>query len=516
MGLMKKFLPLALAVFCYGVLFTVLCILRYRAFFAETWEDSSVYNQILWNIVHGNGPYSSISGGMFKEHTSFILYPVALLYAIRPHIYNLFFILSFALGSGAIPVYLLSRKVLGSERLALYMAAVYLMLPLLHFLNFVDFRPLLLCVPLFLWAFYYFYTDRFKPFIVFILLALSCYETLSVTVVFFGIYAFFTRRKLKWILTPILLGAAWFMLSYAVILPAMGYKDRLFLDYFHRYFSTNGSAVLSGFSGVMDLPSWGEVMRRLWSRNPLMGQVFGWPFFFLPFLSPGALFIAVPTYLQIALQKIPMYIATGHQLAPFIPVMITAAIFGLRRCLFLFDRPGFSRARKPFLAAILVFLVAAGFGVNRYGSQVEASRIFDHRFENVRNIFDPVFYVTDDQDRIAWKLLAMIPPDASVCASGDLLPQLSHRKTIYEVKSDDEGRFVRDQIARRDGFVCLSVDCILLRTRSIENGSSTTDFDNAQSVDMAGRFVREGAFARAAQEGDFILLRKKDLSEAAS
>jgi len=506
----NKFHILLLAIICYSLFFSVLCVMQYQAFFSEEWEDLAIYNQIIWNIAHGNGPYSSIEGSLFYEHpTVYILYPVALFYAIWPHIYNLFFIVSVSLGSGAIPVYLLAKRVSKSENIALYAALLYLMMPLLHFLNLLAFRPVILCIPLLLWAFYFFYKNNFKSFILFALLAMSCYETVAFSIAFFGVYAFLIKRKIQWILTPLALGVVWLYVSICIVYPACGYKDWFAVDYITQFFPAYASKD-SVLKNIINFFLTGdEVWRRILSNIRYAWQISGLPFFFLPYLSPLVLVMALPGWLLLMLPKSSLNIGEQHWLAPYVPFLMVAAIFGLQKCLFFIKKWKLNYFKKPFLIVTFFFIFFSNFGNTRYGALCSSDQIHDHRFKNVRNVFNPIFYVQDDQDKIALKLIAMIPGDASVCASGDLLPHLSQREHLYEICGNDDDRLIKNQVAREDGTICLSADFILFRIKSIEHGASRTDYDNFESIERAEKFVKGGYFTYAAKEGDFLLLKKK-------
>ncbi len=299
------------------------------------------------------------------------------------------------------------------------------------------------------------------------------------------------------------------MLSYQVILPAMGYKEGLIF----RYLDDEHYG-LASFSSAPGIPLFiagylQETLIQLWEGKELLFRVLGLPYFFLPLCGPLALLLSLPAFLLIVLQKTSMGIGNAHQLAPLLPGIIIAAVFGVRRGIVFLEAHRAGKWKGVLLTAVFLLVVISNFGYTRYGTVEEAGKIFDHRFVGVRNVFHPVFYRQDDQDRIAWKLISAIPEKASVCASGDLLPQLSHREHLFEVIKNDGGRLVKDQRARKDGSMCFSAECVLLRTTSIENGSSTTDFSNSRSEEVAQEFVRSGVFEYADREGDFILLRKR-------
>jgi hypothetical protein len=65
---------------------------------------------------------------------------------------------------GALPVFLLARKHVGSERAGLGFALVYLLLPAVEWLTLNEFHPVALACPLLLWAFLFLERDRLVAF----------------------------------------------------------------------------------------------------------------------------------------------------------------------------------------------------------------------------------------------------------------------------------------------------------------------------------------------------------------
>ncbi|GAG53651.1 unnamed protein product, partial [marine sediment metagenome] len=93
--------------------------------------------------------------------------------------------------------------------------------------------------------------------------------------------------------------------------------------------------------------------------------------------------------------------------------------------------------KKGFASVILITTLASNFTPNLLGKPVadrvkhNGELIFDERFLDVSNIFDKRLYIMDEEDRLAWDFIKMIPKKASVTASGDLLTPLSTRRKIY-------------------------------------------------------------------------------------
>lgn len=494
----------------YAILFTVLCALRYRSYFAESWEDLAFYNQMIWNIAHGNGPYCSITNTIFHQHPALILYPMALLYVIVPHITMLFATVSIAFASGALPVYWIAKKILGSARYGVACVLVYVLFPPLHALNLSDFRPLILSVPILLWAFYFFEEKKLGWFVVSALLAISCYETVSFVVFFFGVYALVKERERQWIVIPMVIGCVSFAVLVFVVIPWLGFADWLQYIYLGDYglgFVPKGE--WHCFDMIVYFMSHPFVLlQRICSVRMLWfaARVSGLPFFLMPLFAPAALLVAIPVYLQIMLLPDILGCDYIHQYAPIVPGVIVAGIYGCRRCFIFFDACGWTNIRPYVMACVIVPVLVANAGDTRLGLIDEP--IVDTRFEHARNLFDPVFYTLDEQDVIADALIAKIPEDAVVAASGDILPQLSHRKYVHEFQFIG-GTYFRDkkEVPGIDAY--RAIEYVLLRTVRMEHGAGSNSFDNSRSREEVRWLCDAGMFSVVAEEGDFILLKNR-------
>jgi len=143
----------------YTLIFSYVTILRYYAFEATGW-DLGIFMQVMWNTVHGRLFYYTYelsvvpSGNFLALHFSPILLLVAPFYALFPRAETLLILQSSALGFGAIPLYLLAKKVLNQRLIALTLATVYLLYPPLQGINWFDFHPEAFLVPLLLLVYY--------------------------------------------------------------------------------------------------------------------------------------------------------------------------------------------------------------------------------------------------------------------------------------------------------------------------------------------------------------------------
>src|SRR6266851_721993 len=134
-------------------------VLRYDTFKATAFDLGNM-DQVLWNTIHGRlfqftnqavdwyGPPTRLA-----VHFEPILLPLSLLYAYQADPRILLVFQTLALASGALPVFLLTRKYVPEwPILAAVMATAYLFSPALLGLNIFDFHPIALATPLLLYA----------------------------------------------------------------------------------------------------------------------------------------------------------------------------------------------------------------------------------------------------------------------------------------------------------------------------------------------------------------------------
>lgn len=117
--------------------------------------DSAMYEEHLWNVLHGKGFRSYLDQGLFwGEHIQFVHLFLIPLYVLWPSHLLLEFLESSALALGALPVYWMTRRQTQSDKTALVAAIAYLLYAPLQFLDIeIDlktFRPEAFGIPLLL------------------------------------------------------------------------------------------------------------------------------------------------------------------------------------------------------------------------------------------------------------------------------------------------------------------------------------------------------------------------------
>ncbi|MDA1166058.1 MAG: DUF2079 domain-containing protein, partial [Planctomycetota bacterium] len=164
----------------YVAVFTIMNWQLYRGLLVPH-GDSVMYEEHLWNVLHGKGFRSYLDQGLFLgEHIQVIHVALLPLYAIWPSHLLLEACESVALASGAIPVFWIARRCSGSTRTALCLAFAYLLYPPLQFLDIAidlkTFRPICFGVPALLFALDQLERGRVKMTVILVLMALASKE----------------------------------------------------------------------------------------------------------------------------------------------------------------------------------------------------------------------------------------------------------------------------------------------------------------------------------------------------
>ena len=118
------------------ILFGALALLRHWTFHS-TASDLAVFDQVMWNTVHGRFMESTISlarcepHSFFGDHFSPALLLLVPTYVPFPHPETLIVVQTLALALGVWPIYLLARRFLpSSEQRLVWVAAYVLSAPL--------------------------------------------------------------------------------------------------------------------------------------------------------------------------------------------------------------------------------------------------------------------------------------------------------------------------------------------------------------------------------------------------
>ena len=327
---------LILIILIYMVEMSYQAILRYVTFKAGAFDLGNM-DQVLWNTIHGRffqftnqaidwyGPPTRLA-----IHFEPIILPLSLLYAFHADPRILLVFQTLVLGSGALPVFILTRKYIPEWPIfATLMAAAYLMSPALLGLNIFDFHPVSLATPLLLYAILALTYKRYVWFLIACVLACMCKEDIPLAVALLGILVIW-KYKLPRLGTVLLIGGLlWSFIAFKVIIPHF-YPGVQANNYWYRYEalgSSPGAAIGNLIIHPWLLFTTFFTLDRFYYLVGLVRSVG-----FLPLLAPEWLLPALPSLAVNLLSTDPLlYSGVYHYNAAIIPFVMISAIHGTRR-----------------------------------------------------------------------------------------------------------------------------------------------------------------------------------------
>ena len=399
--------------------------------------DLGIFDNVLWNTVHGRFFHSAILGrNFFGEHASPILLLLAPLYALWPDARLLLLIQAVALAWVALPLYRMAARQLGPTAGCVIVCLYFFYVPLQGVYLF-DFHEVALAMPLLAYAVEHLTRGHFRRMILFLGLALACKEELALTVVAFGLVLMLLpraagplpatasaapRRRLGLVLA--MAGGVLFLFLTGWLVPFFRQAPFPYVD---RYSHLGGTLPGIAWTALTDprrvLESIGEPAKAAFVKGLFA------PVLYLSWLSPTAVLLMLPTLARSLLSNHePQYALHFHFLGPLVPFVFFGLVRGaggLLRRRWPGDggtarRRGARRARLQ-LALLVLFCVGIVGGTRPAMLWARAHDGLERR---------PALE----------RLLRRIPSDASVCAHNHLAAQLSNRRevTVYPDVRDAE------------------------------------------------------------------------------
>jgi uncharacterized membrane protein len=316
-----------------GILFGALALLRHWSFHS-TASDLAVFDQVLWNTIHGRFMESTLSlarcdpHSFFGDHFSPALLLILPAYALFPRPETLLLVQTIALALGVWPVYLLARRFLPSTGQRLVWVAAYVLSAPLSFVALYDFHEITLAVAPLGFAMYFLATKRTVPMVLSLLVALLAKEEVAVIGVGFGVALALQRRW--WPSAIVIVGSiAAFVVTLKVIIPA--FADGAPYQYLGRYASLGRDEAEIARTLLLDPLRALAVLGKgeVGSKVVFVLSLFG-PGLLLAFRSPWALVTSLPTLGYLMLSDYGGFHTLHNQYgAPLIPLALGASILGV-------------------------------------------------------------------------------------------------------------------------------------------------------------------------------------------
>lgn len=381
-----------------------------HALFQSTALDLAVFDQWVYLTSQGLPPISSFFGfHMIGDHAAFILYPIALLYKIYPDVHWLFAVQAIALSLGAVPVYALALQAKLPHAYGKAIALSYLLYPSLFNSNFfTDFRPESIAIPALLWSIWAAINNKTSQFIIAILFALICKDSLSLTIIFLGIWLWLFQQRKNYGIGCIFTGITWYFATVNYLVPLLRGGQA-------------GGVVFYGSIG--ESPK--DIIINLFTNPGLIISKFINPeviFYYLLLLLPVIIAIhwkqalaIVPAIPMLLLNTISDYAAqrdlVHHYSLPIFPFIIIWLLNSIQQYQTEQKRP-WLKPKILIIWAIITFSILAKyeFFITRYLSS----------WSNLASLHSAV---------------NLVETEGSLLTTVKIAPHLSHRQTIQTVTS---------------------------------------------------------------------------------
>jgi uncharacterized membrane protein len=403
---------LAAGIAAYAAGFAALSALRHDAFVTGRFDLGNMV-QAVWSTAHGHFlRMTDLHGDQISRlaaHVDPILVLYAPLWWIWPSPQLLLVTQALVVALGAVPVFLLARKHLGSGRAGLGFAVAYLLYPATGWLTLNEFHPVALATTFLLFAFWYLDEDRLLPFALFAVAAAACKEEIPLVVAGFGIWYALTRRR--WLAGGVIaaLGGLWAAIAIGVVIPH--YNAGAESDFYGRYSEVGGSAggiVKTAITHPLRIAEAAFSSRDLHYLLQLVAPLAG-----LCLLAPLVLIAALPELALNLLSSTTTQTSIHfHYTAGLIPPLMIAAIFGAKRI---------GRWAAPITVLVVVAAVVGNYRLGPIPGwrHVPGGQQFQATAQRVT-----------DHDRVADRALKLIPSSAVVSATNTLGGHLSARPRV--------------------------------------------------------------------------------------
>ena len=408
---------LVLLILTYIVTLGTLSILRHNAF--ASGFDLGNMDSTVWNTLQGRIFMLSQDGKMisrFSIHADLILILLSPLYFLWNNVRMLVLSESIFLAIGAIPVYLLSTKILRNKLLSLSIVFLYLLNPGIQWTDIYDFHGVSLAIPFLLFSFYFAYTKKWKWYAIFIFLVLLTKEQIPLTVALLGLFIALVFKEKKVGLLTFTTGILWFLLMVFLVMPRFSPEGKHWALTWYQFTDASGISkslptpkiLLDKFLFAPDtIPYYISLLK---------------PFAFLPLVGFPWLIIGLPELTVNMLSSHgQMRSIIFHYDSGITPWLVIATIFGLFYLQKLFRKIRYTKKYSQYIVygiTLLVLLFAVRFNYH-YSPLPTTPSCWCFMYQPTK------------EDKEFEAILQKIPQRASITASPEIRPHTTHREKAY-------------------------------------------------------------------------------------
>lgn len=404
----------------YALIFAVAVALHYYCF-QEARLDLGNMVQAIWSTAHGHLLQTTSPTGnqvsRLGTHVDPFLVLMIPLWLVWSSPLALLVFQVIAVATGALPVYWLARKHLGSDRAAAHFAFAYLLFPATQFNAFTagtGFHSVSIAVPLLLFAIWFLDEGKVGLFIPTALVAAATKEEIPAAIACLGLwYAVSKRERLVGLLISAS-GVAAFLVNFLVVIPHYSPSG---IDPFAARYSGVGATPGGALHTALHHPLAFVQTAATWHKLVFVVLILA-PFLGLWLLEPLLALGAVPDFVINLLSSKPEQTTIEfHYTAGIIPFVVAASILGAAKLRRDPDRTSFYALAG---AACLALYSPIYFSAHDFRAALGSNAVRSAKATAID----------------------MVPAGASVSASNQLAGYLSARKRIIVFPYVSEARWV--------------------------------------------------------------------------
>lgn len=412
-----------IVIIAYVIIYSSIEIAIYRSFKHFTW-DLGIFNQALWNTVHGKllyytvEPYYTRTGCFLGAHFSPIILLALPFYLISMNGENLLVISTIVVAIGAFPAYELANYFFKNEKVATIAGILYLFYPTLQGVTLSGFSPESFQVTCFLFILLYLVKNDFRKLSISTALGLLTHEASAPVIAFIGIYG--CKKNPKTIKNK------GFLVSLIIVVASILYFP--FAYEMRRFFGWTGAPSLWQEWSLMGAKSPEEILIKVflnpigaitsltsdWMAKMLYLILLLFPYLFLPILGWEGLIPAIP-YMSISLLSTYRlyYTIEGHYGAFTAPFLYLGFLYGI------------DKIRKKHAKISVLKLTEISFLIT-----LTISLLILLPFASIQY---KTFDVDEEHNSLVRDFILKIPQNASILTQSNIFPHISNRLNAYTI-----------------------------------------------------------------------------------
>jgi uncharacterized membrane protein len=450
---------------------------NHRLFETSGW-DLAVFDHGIWQWSNFKFPYSNFHDlPWLADHFHPILVLLVPVYWVFPDVRGLLVAQAFLVSFGALPLYLLAKRVTKNHLFSLVLVFGYLTYFSLQWHIFSDFHeltflPLTLC-----FTFYFWETKKKLGYWLAFFFTLLVKEETGLILAAFAFWTLF-RERARWREALLSMGIGLFTPFFLIyfLMPKIGG-----VPYRHFGFGEAGETLFGVLGNIIRNPL---LLFKAFVDSPVkINTMFTnfWPWAFLPLFSPPTLILAFQQY-AVRFLDYGKVIRWTPYFAYSLPIAVITAwgsIYGFKNLQNYFKKRFFAKGK--YLETGIIFLILLLCLFQQWVLHAP-----------INSIAKKAFYRTEKWMEDNQKVFSCIPEEASLSAQNSLAPHLSQREKI---KVFPEGL--------KEGY-----DYLVFDLHSGQSENSFFFFGSERTKYVADDIVARGLYKIVCREGDALVLSK--------